>query len=69
MRKSRSSTKLKPPSDNESRAERAVETPRAGDRKRLVSLDALRGLTILGMLLVNNVMLDTATPRQLRHAG
>jgi predicted acyltransferase len=36
--------------------------------KRLQSLDAFRGLTILGMLLVNNVALDTATPRQLTHA-
>jgi predicted acyltransferase len=36
--------------------------------KRLLSLDAFRGLTILGMLLVNNVALDTATPRQLTHA-
>lgn len=36
---------------------------------RLVSLDAFRGLTILGMLLVNNVALDAATPRHLRHAG
>jgi predicted acyltransferase len=35
---------------------------------RLVSLDAFRGLTILGMLLVNNVALDTATPRNLTHA-
>jgi predicted acyltransferase len=36
--------------------------------KRLLSLDAFRGLTILGMLLVNNVALDAATPRQLTHA-
>ena len=35
---------------------------------RLVSLDAFRGITILGMLLVNNVALDTATPKNLTHA-
>jgi predicted acyltransferase len=35
---------------------------------RLVSLDALRGLTIGLMLLVNNVSLDTDTPAQLTHA-
>jgi len=36
---------------------------------RLVALDAFRGLTILGMLLVNNIALDDATPPQLMHAG
>lgn len=36
---------------------------------RLVALDAFRGLTILGMLLVNNAAMDTATPRQLTHAS
>jgi predicted acyltransferase len=35
---------------------------------RLTALDAFRGLTILAMLLVNNIALDAATPRQLRHA-
>jgi len=35
---------------------------------RLVSLDAFRGLTIAGMLLVNNIALDTRTPAQLTHA-
>ncbi len=35
---------------------------------RLASLDAFRGLTILGMLLVNNIALDTATPAQFMHA-
>ncbi len=35
---------------------------------RLAALDAFRGLTILGMLLVNNTALDTATPAQLTHA-
>src|SRR5690242_10630284 len=36
---------------------------------RLSSLDAFRGLTILGMLLVNNVALDSATPATLTHAA
>ncbi len=35
---------------------------------RLASLDAFRGLTILGMLLVNNVALGEFTPRHLTHA-
>lgn len=35
---------------------------------RKLSLDALRGLTIALMLLVNNVALDTATPVLLTHA-
>ena len=35
---------------------------------RLLSLDAFRGLTIAGMLLVNNIALDTRTPVQLTHA-
>jgi len=35
---------------------------------RLVSLDAFRGLTIIGMLLVNNTMLGALTPVQLMHA-
>ncbi len=35
---------------------------------RLVSLDAFRGLTIIGMLLVNNISLGGQTPRQLMHA-
>ena len=35
---------------------------------RLVSLDAFRGLTTAGMLLVNNIALDDRTPAQLMHA-
>lgn len=38
------------------------------ERKRLVSLDAFRGLTVLGMLLVNNAAMGDATPATLRHA-
>ena len=36
---------------------------------RLVSLDAFRGLAILGMLLVNNTVETAATPRHLKHAA
>jgi len=36
--------------------------------QRLVSLDAFRGFTIAGMLLVNNASMDTATPKPLMHA-
>lgn len=36
--------------------------------QRFISLDVFRGITILLMLLVNNVALDAATPRQLIHA-
>jgi len=34
----------------------------------MLALDVFRGVTILGMLLVNNIALDTATPAQLVHA-
>ena len=37
-------------------------------RFRLTALDAWRGLTVLLMLLVNNVALGDSTPRQLSHA-
>lgn len=37
--------------------------------RRLLSLDAFRGLAILGMLLVNNKALGPWTPTQLTHAG
>lgn len=36
---------------------------------RVVALDAFRGLAVLGMLLVNNAALDTATPAQMMHAA
>lgn len=36
---------------------------------RLVSLDAFRGFTIVGMLIVNNLALDAYTPKILKHAG
>jgi predicted acyltransferase len=59
----------------------AVEQPSAGTARRkrrtaprplhgrLYSLDAFRGLTIAGMLLVNNLAVDTAAPEQFEHAA
>ncbi len=44
-----------------------AETPPRS--RRFTSLDTLRGLTIVLMLLVNNIALDTATPDHLMHAG
>lgn len=45
--------------------------PAATEKKqtRLLSLDAFRGFTILLMLLVNNIALDTFTPRHFTHAA
>jgi predicted acyltransferase len=43
-----------------------AETQRASSR--LLALDALRGLTVLLMLLVNNMAIGDATPEQLMHA-
>jgi predicted acyltransferase len=37
-------------------------------QNRLLALDALRGLTVLLMLLVNNMAIGEATPEQLMHA-
>ena len=45
-----------------------LEEPARKPRLRLQSLDVLRGVTILLMLLVNNIALDQATPTQLVHA-
>jgi predicted acyltransferase len=57
-------------SRREQNAEAPAGTPAsAPGSPRLGSLDAFRGLTILGMLLVNNVALDTATPAALTHAA
>lgn len=42
--------------------------PKPPSSPRLLSLDAFRGLTVLLMLLVNNVALDNQTPQQLTHA-
>ena len=41
---------------------------RAPARARTLSLDVLRGLAVLGMLLVNNQGLESAAPAQLRHS-
>jgi len=49
-------------------AKAPAEEP-GGKPKRLASLDAFRGFTILGMLLVNNAALDVFTPRQFQHAA
>lgn len=38
------------------------------DSQRFIALDVFRGITILLMLLVNNLALDAATPRQLIHS-
>lgn len=50
--------------DSSNRNTKNEDTP----PKRLMSLDAFRGLTIMGMLLVNNIALNTSTPRHLAHA-
>ena len=42
--------------------------PQAMPAHRLLSLDAFRGFVIAGMLLVNNMIYNDATPRQLMHA-
>lgn len=47
---------------------RTADLPPVVRPARLASLDAFRGLTILGMLLVNNLALDADTPRTLTHA-
>lgn len=44
------------------------ELPAPKSKPRLTSLDAFRGLTIIGMLIVNNVALDELTPKTLTHA-
>jgi predicted acyltransferase len=56
------------PEDEETGAPVRPPKPPLFPPGRLVSLDAFRGLTILGMLLVNNVALDRDTPAQLTHA-
>jgi predicted acyltransferase len=46
-----------------------AEAPEPVKAPRILSLDAFRGLTILLMLLVNNVALDVFTPKHLTHAA
>jgi predicted acyltransferase len=49
---------------------RAADQPAPEGRPaRLISLDAFRGLAILGMLVVNEKEFGPATPAHLRHAG
>lgn len=55
-----------PASEEQTVAEKV--NPKPSPDARLVSLDAFRGLTIAGMLLVNNIALDGGTPAQLTHA-
>jgi predicted acyltransferase len=43
--------------------------PDSAPKARLISLDVLRGFTILAMLLVNNIGSEPSTPRQLLHSG
>jgi predicted acyltransferase len=57
-----------PPVHREQRPPRLSAPQPDQNPRRLTSLDAFRGLAIVGMLLVNNVALDTATPRPLTHA-
>lgn len=49
--------------------EQSVPTKVKPTSHRLMSLDAFRGLTIIGMLLVNNASMDTATPKHFIHAA
>ncbi|MCC6485025.1 MAG: DUF1624 domain-containing protein [Armatimonadetes bacterium] len=65
----RSDEPVEPASVEEAPAQAAREEQSTmGKSPRLISLDAFRGFTILGMLLVNNVGLSDLTPRQLTHA-
>jgi len=42
---------------------------KAGSKSRILSLDAFRGLTVILMLLVNNMVLDDLAPEQLTHSA
>ncbi len=53
--------------EQDAEAQTPVPRPQAGP-PRLASLDAFRGLTIFGMLLVNNIALSWHTPSELTHA-
>ncbi len=56
-------------SDAEAAAPEAPAAGRAEEKpSRLLSLDAFRGLTVVLMLLVNNIALDIFTPKQFTHA-
>ncbi len=56
-------------SDADTAAPEVPAAPPAEEKPpRLYALDAFRGLTVILMLLVNNIALDTHTPTQLTHA-
>src|SRR4030095_3658638 len=38
-------------------------------RERILAIDVVRGLAVVGMLLVNNAGIPTAMPQELRHAS
>jgi len=59
---------LSPEPTSPEQAAPAKAAPEPPPGARLVSLDAFRGLTIAGMLLVNNAALGERTPGQLMHA-
>ena len=58
-----------PPGDGKQTLSAEEGTSSRAKPKRLVSLDAFRGLAVLGMLLVNNKALGPWTPSQLTHAS
>ena len=68
----RSEAPSEAPSEARPEADLGASAPppktRLPEKTRLMALDAFRGITIVGMLLVNNVALDAATPAQLLHA-
>ena len=46
-----------------------MEAAKRPQRRRIVAIDVIRGLAIVGMLLVNDAGIPGAMPQQLRHAG
>ena len=38
-------------------------------RERILAIDVVRGLAVVGMLLVNNAGIPAAMPQELRHAS
>ena len=59
---------ISPPRATTEQAPLQAADPKRPSGTRLVSLDAFRGLTTAGMLLVNNIALGERTPAQLMHA-
>jgi predicted acyltransferase len=58
----------KPIPDSADRSSSPAPGAEPQETRRLTSLDAFRGLAVLGMLLVNNKMLGPWTPTQLTHS-